>query len=105
MGLPPTALKLLGRLLLGSEEPSLKALRLAKTQHTNSSPISNCQRSKLAIFLVTLYKLKYKFIVAVTCRNANYIYLYNIITYYISIYLSDKCYIPKVEMKTICGSP
>ena len=37
--------------LLGLEEPSLKLLRLAELQHTNSSPISNCQRSKSAIFI------------------------------------------------------
>ena len=36
---------------LGSEEPSLKLLHLAKLQRTNSSPISNCWRSKSAIFL------------------------------------------------------
>ena len=36
---------------LGSEEPSLKLLRSAKLQRTNSSPISNCRRSKSAIFL------------------------------------------------------
>ena len=35
---------------LGSEEPSLKLLRSPKLQRTNSSPISNCRRSKLAIF-------------------------------------------------------
>ena len=35
---------------LGSEEPSLKLLRSAKLQRTNSSPISNCRRSELAIF-------------------------------------------------------
>ena len=37
---------------LGSEEPSLKLLRSAKLQRTNSSPISNCRRSKLAIFFL-----------------------------------------------------
>ena len=36
---------------LGSEEPSLKLLCSTKLQRTNSSPISNCQRSKSAIFL------------------------------------------------------
>ena len=34
---------------LYSEKPSLKLLRTAKLQRTNSSPISNCRRSKLAI--------------------------------------------------------
>ena len=37
--------------LLGLEEPSLKLLRSAELQRTNSSPISNCQRSKSAIFI------------------------------------------------------
>ena len=37
---------------LGSEEPSLKLLRSAKLQRMNSSPISNCWRSKSAIFLL-----------------------------------------------------
>ena len=36
---------------LGSEEPSLKLSRLAKLQRTNSSPNSNCRRSKSAIFI------------------------------------------------------
>ena len=36
---------------LGSEEPSLKLSRLAKFQRTNSSPNSNCRRSKSAIFI------------------------------------------------------
>ena len=36
--------------LLGSEEPSLKVLRSPELQHANSSSISNCQPSKLAIF-------------------------------------------------------
>ena len=36
---------------LGSEEPSLKLSRLAKLQHTNSSPNSNRRRSKSAIFI------------------------------------------------------
>ena len=60
---------------LGSEEPSLKLLRLVKLQRTNSSPISNCRRSKLAIFLSRNIKLQYKFIVAVTRRDAYYIYI------------------------------
>ena len=51
VGLPPPALELLGRLFLGSEEPSLRLLRSAKLQRTNSCPITNCRRSKSAIFL------------------------------------------------------
>ena len=36
---------------LGLEEPSLKLLRSSELQRTNSSPNSNCQRSKSAIFI------------------------------------------------------
>ena len=36
---------------LGSEELSLRLLRLAKLQHTNSSPISNYRRLKSPIFI------------------------------------------------------
>ena len=35
---------------LEAEEPLLKLLHSSKLQHTNSSPISNCRRSKSAIF-------------------------------------------------------
>ena len=38
--------------LLGSEEPLLKLLRSGKLQRTNSSPISNCRHSILAIFIL-----------------------------------------------------
>ena len=56
MGLPPSHLDYLDVFLLGSEEPSLNLLRLAKLQHTNSSPISNCWRSKLAtLFRAVLF--------------------------------------------------
>ena len=37
--------------LLGLEEPSLKLLRSAELQRTNSSPISNCRHSKSAIVI------------------------------------------------------
>ena len=37
---------------VGSEEPSLKLLRSAKLQRTNSSPISNCRCLKSAIFIL-----------------------------------------------------
>ena len=37
--------------ILGSEEPSLKLLRLAKLQRKNSSGISNCRHSKSATFV------------------------------------------------------
>ena len=36
---------------LGLEKPSLKLLRSSELQRTNSSPISNCRRSKSAIFI------------------------------------------------------
>ena len=76
---------------LVSKEPSLKLLRSAKLQRTNSSPISNCQRSKSAIFFSG--NINYKFIVAVTRRNMYYIYIY--------IYILDERNILEVEMKTI----
>ena len=74
--------------LLGSEEPSLKLLRSGKLQRTNSSSISNCQRSKSAIFI---------------SRNINYsinsLLLLHVGTHIIYIYIER--YIPEVEMKTI----
>ena len=39
------------RSFLGLEEPSLRLLRSAKLQRTNSSPISTCRRTKSAIFI------------------------------------------------------
>ena len=57
--------------LLGSEEPSLKLLRSGKLQRTNSSPISNCRRSKLAIFI---------------SRNINSLLLLHVGTHIIYIY-------------------
>ena len=50
VGLPPPALETWAS-FLGSEELSLKLLRSAKLQRMNSSPISNCQHWKSAIFL------------------------------------------------------
>ena len=73
----------------------MKLLRSSKLQRTNSSPISNCRCSKSAIFSSRNINYNIKFIVAVTRRNAYYIYIY------LSIYLSDERYIPEVEMKTI----
>ena len=58
----------------------------------NSSPISNCRCSKSAIFI---------------SRNINYninsllLLRIGICILYIYIYVSDKRYIPEVEMKTI----
>ena len=77
---------------LGLEEPSLKLLRSAKLQRTNSSSISNCRRSKSANFI---------------SRNINLLLLLRVGTHiiyiyiYLYIYLSDERYIPEVEMKTI----
>ena len=50
MGLPPPHSNYLVS-FLGLEEPSLKLLRSSELQRTNSSPISNCQHSKSAIFI------------------------------------------------------
>ena len=75
---------------LGSEEPSLKLSRLAKLQRTNSSPNSNCRRSKSAIFI--------------SCNinsNINSLLRLRVGTHIIYIYLLDERYIPEVEMKTI----
>ena len=75
---------------LGSEEPSLKLLRSGKLQRTNSSPISNCRRSKSAIFI---------------SRNINYninsLLLLHVLTHITYIYIYIERYIPEVEMKTI----
>ena len=77
---------------LGSEEPSLKLSRLAKLQRTNSSPNSNCQRSKSAIFIPRNIN-----------SNINSLLRLRVGTHiiYIYIYISDERYIPEVEMKTI----
>ena len=83
-GVAAPEFEILGRLFLGSEEPSLKLLRLVKLQRTNSSPISNCRRSKLAIFL----SCNINSLLRLCRRNAHY------------IYISDERYIPEVEMKT-----
>ena len=76
--------------LLGLEEPSLKLLRSAELQRTNSSPISNCQRSKSAIFISRNIN-----------SNINSLLRLRVGTHIIYIYLSDEHYIPEVEMKTI----
>ena len=61
---------------LGSEEPSLKLLRSAKLQRTNSSPISNCQRSTSAIFLSC--NINYNINLLLWLRVGMYIiYIYN----------------------------
>ena len=77
---------------LDSYEPSLKLLRLAELQRTNSSPISNCRRSKSTILF---------------SRNINYninsllrLRIGTHIIYIYILYISDECNIPEVEMKT-----
>ena len=80
--------------LLGLEEPSLKLLCSAELQRTNSSPISNCQRSKSAIFISRNINSN---INSLLCLRVGT----HIIYIYIYIYISDERYIPEVEMKTI----
>ena len=92
VGLPPPRTQITWASFLDLEEPSLKLLRSAKLQRTNSSSISNCRHSKSAIFI---------------SRNINYninsLLLLRVGTriIYIILYLSDERYIPEVEMKTI----
>ena len=81
---------------LGSEEPSLKLLRSAKLQGTNSSPNSNCRRSKSAIFISRNINSNINSLLRLRV-GTHIIYIY----IYISIYISDERYIPEVEMKTI----
>ena len=76
------------------EEPSLKLSRLAKLQRTNSSPNSNCRRSKSAIFISRNINSNINSLLRLRV-GTHYIYIY------IDIYLSDERYIPEVEMKTI----
>ena len=78
---------------LGSEEPSLKLSRLAKLQRTNSSPNSNCRRSKSAIFISRNINSDINSLLRLRVGT-------HIIYIYISIlYLSDERYIPEVEMR------
>ena len=95
VGLPPPTLELLGRL---SEGASLKLLRLSELQRTNSSPISICWRSKSAILCShnINYNINYNINSLLRLRVGMHI-----IYIYIYIYISDECYIPEVEMKTI----
>ena len=74
--------------LLGLEEPSLKLSRSSELQRTNSSPISNCRRSKSAIFISPNinYNINSLLLLRVGIRI---------------IYILDERYIPEVEMKTI----
>ena len=81
---------------LGLEEPSLELLRSSELQRTNSSPISNCQRSKSAIFYSRNINYNINSLLRL-CIGTRIIYIY----IYIYIYLSDERYILEVEMKTI----
>ena len=68
----------------------------AELQLTNSSPISNCRQSKLAIFHSR--NINYDINSLLLLRVGTYIiYIY----IYIYIYISVERYIPEVEMKTI----
>ena len=82
--------------LLGLEEPSLKLLHSAKLQRTNSSSISNCRRSKLAIFISRNINSNINSLLRLRV-GTHIIYIY----IYIYIYISDERYIPEVEMNTI----
>ena len=88
MGLPPPRTRITWASFLVLKEPSLKLLRPAKLQRTNSSSISNRRRSKSAILF---------------SRNINLLLWLRVGTriIYLYIYISDERYIPEVEMKTI----
>ena len=75
---------------------STSTLRSSELQRMNSSPISSCRRSKLAIFISRNinYNINSLLLLRVGIRII-YIYIY---TY---IYISVERYIPEVEMKTI----
>ena len=77
---------------LYSEKPSLKLLRTAKLQRTNSRPISNCRRSKSAILFSRNINYNINSLLRL-CVGTHIIYIY--------IYISDERNIPEVEMKTI----
>ena len=70
---------------LGSEEPSLKLSRLAKLQRTNSSPNSNCRRSKSAIFISRNINSNINSLLRLRV-GTHIIYIY--ISIYIYIYIS-----------------
>ena len=95
MGLPPPHSNYLAS-LLGLEEPSLKLLRSAELQPTNSSPISKCQHSKSAIFISRNINSNINLLLRLRV-GTHIIYL----SIYIYIYISDERYISEVEMKTI----
>ena len=91
---------------VGSEEPSLKILRSVELLRTNSSPISNCWHLKSAIFLsrninYNTNSLLWLHVGPRIIYLSIYLSIYLYIYIYIYIYISDECYIPEVEMKTI----
>ena len=76
---------------LGLEEPSLKLLRSAKLQRTNSSSISNCRRSKSAIFISR--NINYNINSLLLLRvGIHIIYIYIYLSIYISIYRTSVTY-------------
>ena len=92
MGLPPPRTRITWASFLVLKEPSLKLLRPAKLQRTNSSSISNRRRSKSAILFSC--NINYNINLLLWLRvGTRIIYIY--------IYISDERYIPEVEMKTI----
>ena len=72
---------------LGSEEPSLKLSRLAKLQRTNSSPNSNCRRSKSAIFISRNINSNINSLLRLRV-GTHIIYIYIYLSLY--IYISDE---------------
>ena len=76
---------------LGLEEPSLKLLRSAKLHRTNSSSISNCRRSKSAIFISR--NINYNINSLLLLRvGTHIIYIYIYLSIYISIYRTSVTY-------------
>ena len=64
---------------VGSEEPLLKIIRLVELLRTNSSPISNCRRSKSAIFLARNINYNINSLLRLhvgTCIIYIYLYIY-----------------------------
>ena len=76
---------------LFSEEPSLKLLRSAELQHTNSSPISNYRCSKLTILFSRYINYNSLLWLGVR-RNTLYIYVNIYIYIYIYIYRTSLTY-------------
>ena len=88
VGLPPPRTRITWASFLGLEEPSLKLLRSAELQRTNSSPISNCRRSKSAIF--NSRNINYNIIIIYSNYNINSLLRLSIIN--LSIYRTSVTY-------------